>query len=418
MRISEINTVCFIGAGTMGCYNSLLAGIAGYDAVVYDISEEALGRVSQGQSMLGDYLTAIGTFDHEQVKQGMSRIRLEADLEKAVKGADLLSESVFETLDLKRQVHRRFDEICPPETILTTNTSSIMVSEIEDVVKRGDRFAAMHFHLGTPLVDVVAGPRTSSVIMDIIRRFVSSLDCVPFTPAKENRGYVFNNLIPGLNNAATALAVEYKENIEDIDRAWMVHENLGPFATMDLIGLNVYYDGAKDFIRNGGENKTARVVIDLLQPYIERGELGIKTGKGFYSYPDPAYGKPGFLTEVPPKNDIYRVLSNGVIIRAIQLAEEGIAHFADIDKIWMINMKSSSGPFGWLDRRGLDVFLSEIEAEERELLFPLLNRDVVRGFLEPYIEEGRTGKNSGKGFYSYPDPVFEETDFLLKPFKS
>ena len=103
MGISEIKKVLFVGAGTMGCYNSLLAGIAGYEAVVYDISQEALNRVASGQEQLGDFLTAMGIFDSESVLRGRKRVRLESDPKEAVKNADLLSESVFEKLELKRR---------------------------------------------------------------------------------------------------------------------------------------------------------------------------------------------------------------------------------------------------------------------------------------------------------------------------
>ncbi len=418
MRIDEIKKVCFVGAGTMGCYNSLLAGIAGYDAVVYDISKEALESVSSGQEQLGEFLTAMGTFDKEAVIKGRSRIRLETDPKEAANNADLLSESVFEKLELKRQIHHQFDELCPPGTILTTNTSTYMASEIEDVVSRGDRFAAMHFHLGTSLVDVVAGPRTSAMTMDIITRFVKSLECVPFASARENRGYVFNNLSTGLNCVAAGLVAEYNESVEDIDRAWVAHHGafIGPFAIMDLIGLNVYYDGVSDMLRHEGENRSFDLIIDLLQPYIDAGELGIKTGKGFYSYPDPSYGKVEFLTEAQPRPDIYRTLVDGIIIRAVQLAAGGIATVADIDKVWMINMNLGSGPFGWLDQKGLDVFLTEIASETRTVLFPRYDHDLVRKYLDPYLEKGQTGVNAGKGFYSYPNPAYEKADYLVNPF--
>jgi len=420
MGISEIKKVCFVGAGTMGCYNSLLAGIAGYDAVLYDISEEALKGDAHGQEQLGDFLTTRGIFDQQSIIKGRQQVRLEADPREAVKNADLFSESVFEKLDLKRQIHAQFDELCPPGTILTTNTSTYMASEIEDVVKRGDRFAAMHFHLGTRLVDVVAGPRTSAETMDTITRFVSSLTCVPFTAAKENRGYVFNNLSTGLNCAATGLVAEYHERFEDIDRAWVnLHDAfIGPFAIMDLIGLNVYYDGVRDMLRHDGDDRSFQLMIELLQPYVDRGDLGIKTGKGFYSYPDPAYGKAEFLTDAQPRQDIYTVLVNAIIIRAVQLAAMGIAEVVDIDKVWMINMTLNSGPFGWLDNKGIDVFLSEIESETREVLFSKYDRDLVRCYLEPYIKRGQTGRHSGTGFYTYPNPIYEAVEFLVNPFQT
>jgi len=263
-----------------------------------------LDGVASGQEQWGDFLTAMGIFDPKSVLRGRKRVRLESDPKEAVKNADLLSESVFEKLELKRQIHRQFDELCPPGTILTTNTSTYMVSEIEDVVRRGDRFAAMHFHLGTLLVDVVPGPRTSAETLDIITRFVSSMTCVPFTAAKENRGYVFNNLSMGLNCAATALVAEYQENFEDIDRSWVTFHN-------------------------------------------------------------------AFI-----------------------------------------------GPFGWLDQKGIDVFLEEIESETRDVSFSKYDRDLVRRYLDPYIKKGQTGTRSGKGFYTYPKPIYEAADFLVNPFQA
>ncbi len=419
MLVDEIKKICFAGAGTMGCYNSLLAGIAGYETVLYDISTAALDGASDGQRLLGDYLVAIGSFDEAQVTKGRNQIHLKTIAEDAVKDADLLSESVFEQLELKRQVHSQFDKLCPPRTIMTTNTSTFMVSTIEDAVKRGDRFAAMHFHLGSSLVDVVPGPRTSPTTLDVVKRFVKSLNCVPFVPAKENRGYVFNNLSTGLNLASAALVAGYNEPFEDIDRAWMKYHQapIGPFGILDLVGLNVAYDSVQDHLRFEGENSSFRLMINLLQPFIDRGELGIKTGKGFYTYPDAAYGRPEFLTAAQPKSEIYRVLVNGIIIRAIQLAEHGVANTIDIDKVWMINTKLDSGPFGWLDQKGFDTFLSEIESEKRNLLYADCDLDQVRRFLDPFVKIGNTGASVGQGFYAYPQPAYQEAAFLINPFQ-
>jgi enoyl-CoA hydratase/3-hydroxyacyl-CoA dehydrogenase len=187
---------------------------------------------------------------------------------------------------------------------------------------------------------------------------------------------------------------------------------------MDLVGIDVYYNAVLGSLKNHKETRSAQMMIDLLQPYMDRGELGMKTGKGFYAYPNPTYGRPGFLTEIKPREDIYKVLANGVIIRAVQLAEEGIADFADIDRIWMINLRLNSGPFAWLDKKGIDVFLTEIESEERDMLFPQYDRDQVRRFLDPFIKKSQTGICSGKGFYTYPEPAFEAADFLINPFQS
>ena len=98
----------------------------------------------------------------EDIPAAMARIAVVADLELATADADLVSESVFERLDIKRDVHRKLDKTCPAKTILTTNSSYLLLSEFEDVVQRGDRFAALHSYMASPLVDIVGGPRTSA----------------------------------------------------------------------------------------------------------------------------------------------------------------------------------------------------------------------------------------------------------------
>lgn len=418
MRIKQIDTVCFVGAGSMGCYNSLLAGMAGYDAVVYDISEEQRRDFAARQQALGGRLARLGVFDRARSEEGRKRVRLEPDIEAAVRDADLLSESVPERLDVKRQVHRQLDALCPAKTIQTTNTSSLLVSELEDAVARGDRFAAMHFHMASVLVDIVGGPRTAPETIDVLTRFVKSLDCVPFTKAKENRGYVYNSMVPGTLMPSIALVAAYNESIEDVDRAWMAcHDGeLGPFARMDGVGLKLQYDIFVNGMKRWGENRQTRLEADMLKPYVERGEYGFRTGKGFYSYPNPAYAAPGFLTDVEPRRDIDTVLVNGIILRALKLVIDGVTDFHVVDWVWMICRGARSGPFGWLDSKGIDIFLAELEAEQRDLLYVQYEPDSVKRLLEPFVEKGQTGERAGKGFYTYPNPAYKDPAFLTESF--
>ncbi|MBP1714514.1 MAG: 3-hydroxyacyl-CoA dehydrogenase (NAD-binding), partial [Deltaproteobacteria bacterium] len=194
MKIEEITTVCFVGAGTMGCYNSLLAGMAGYEALVWDVSAEALDQVPARLRELGARLVEADLFSQSEIDQGMARVSAVSEPKQAAAKADLLSESVFERLDLKRRVHKQFDDLCPPRTIMTTNTSGLPVSEIESAVARGDRFAALHFHLLSRLVDVMGGPRTAPETIDILKRYVRSLGGIPLQMKKEKPGYLFNSV--------------------------------------------------------------------------------------------------------------------------------------------------------------------------------------------------------------------------------
>jgi 3-hydroxyacyl-CoA dehydrogenase len=297
MPIDEIKKVCVLGAGTMGSRISLECAVRGYETTVYDVSGEALQRVTDRQKMMAQLIVASGVVSQSEVDAGLTRITLIQDPEEAADKADLISESVPEILDVKRKVHEQFDKLCPPQTIMTTNSSSLLVSEIEDAVQRGDRFAAMHFHgFGSSVVDIMRGPRTSEETVDVLRRFVLSLKEIPIILKKEKDGYVHNTMYIALLHSAASLVVGGYADIEDVDRSWMaVHRSMaGPFGMMDGVGLDVVMNVA-EAQANMGKGESWREMADFIRPYIERGELGVKTGKGFYTYPSPAFQQPDFL---------------------------------------------------------------------------------------------------------------------------
>lgn len=298
MPIDEIKKVCFVGAGTMGSANSLVCGMAGYEAVVYDLSQEALERVPLRQEMIAVRLVEERGFDKGVINAGMERVRTVSDPEEAVENADLLSESVPERVELKRKVHKQFDELCPQHTIMTTNTSSLPVSDIEDVVRRGDKFAAMHFHGPVTLVDIMKGPRTSSRTVDILKKYVRSTGQVALVLKKEKPGYLHNTMFIGLLKTGALLVADGFADKEDVDRSWMImHQSRsGPFGMMDGVGLDVVLDVLEEDYKRTGDTESKKIV-DFLRPHVERGELGIKAGKGFYTYPDAPWTKPEFLTD-------------------------------------------------------------------------------------------------------------------------
>jgi 3-hydroxyacyl-CoA dehydrogenase len=298
MPIDEVKKVCVIGAGTMGSRISLICAVHGYDTTVYDVSEEAIQRAPARHKEMAVRMIELGGRSQSEIDAGLTHLTFTTDPEKAAGNADLISESVFEQVELKRKVHAQFDQLCPPHTIFTTNTSSLLVSGIEDAVQRGDKFAAMHFHGGLgSLVDIMRGPRTSDETVEILKRFARSLGEVPMVMKREKGGYLYNTLLGGLLRAAWELVIGGYAEPQDVDRAYMlVTKNaIGPFGMMDAIGLNVIAD-AGSAMRPEVEEFAPEQRAEMLRPLIEKGELGIKTGKGFYTYPNPSYQQPGFLT--------------------------------------------------------------------------------------------------------------------------
>ena len=378
MTIEEIRTVCFVGAGTMGCANSLIAAVNGYDVTIYDVTKESLAKIPETQKAMAAYLVGSAYCSEEDIAAGFARIACVVDLATATADADLVSESVFEELSLKRKVHKQLDEICPAKTILTTNTSALLVSDIEDAVERGDRFAALHSHLGSPLVDIVGGPRTSAATIDVLERYVLSVKGVPLVLHKENPGYALNAMLGPVLTTAKLLVIDGVASIEDVDRAWMLHRkaSIGPFGLMDAFGLNLIYDSwhhrQSDVIRAALKPK----VLAFVTPYIERGELGQKTGKGFYSYPDPAYGEPGFLGGKPDVAVPHYAMTVALVGNAIVLAANDVLAPEEIDRAWMVGMSLDTGPFGILDDMGIDAFL-ELLGSDANVLPPEKTGQVV-----------------------------------------
>jgi len=358
--IEEIETICFVGAGTMGCINSLVAAISGYQVELYDISEETLKQVEQRYKEFGPFLVGAGYCTTAELMAGFQRISVGFDLEKAVANADLVSESIPENRELKREVHQKLDELCPAKTILTTNTSNLLVSEIEDAVSRGDRFAALHSYLASRLVDIVAGPRTSAETIDILSRYVESLKLVPMVLKKENPGYVMNSLLQSILMTANALVVEGVASVEDVDRAYMIHLKapMGPFGIMDMIGLDLINSAmsqVQDTVWMVEDMKEK--IAALFQARVERGEFGMKSGKGFYTYPAPAYQQADFLEETGNESEIYQALAAALVRRAVTIALADVADPEDIDRTWMVGTGIGIGPFGILERMGADEFL-------------------------------------------------------------
>ncbi len=144
-----IKKVCFIGAGTMGCFNSLLASAAGYECVIYDPCEESRKNRASNQLKLVDFLNYENFFKGVDVNATIKKIYDCSDLKLALDGVDLISESIPENLELKTKLLQKLEGLVNKKTIITTNTSGLSLETLSDQIKPKFQFAAMHFHLGS-----------------------------------------------------------------------------------------------------------------------------------------------------------------------------------------------------------------------------------------------------------------------------
>jgi 3-hydroxybutyryl-CoA dehydrogenase len=219
-------------------------------------------------------------------------------MQTGVAGADLVIEAVPERLETKREVFSRLDRVCPDHTILATNSSSIRVSRIEDATQRPDRVLNMHFYhrlWQRPMVELMRGTTTSDETIERARQFAYNIGLTPLLVRKESTGFLFNRVWRAIKKECLHLVDDGVASHKDVDRAWMISFGtlLGPFGMMDRVGLDVVRDIEMVYYRESGDESDAppRFLLDK----IEKGELGIKTGQGFYTYPNPAFQDPSWL---------------------------------------------------------------------------------------------------------------------------
>lgn len=357
MSTRPIQTVCFVGAGTMGCYNALVAALAGFEAVLFDSDETALAAVPQRQQEMAAMLVGAGFCTVEAVELANQKIRCCSDLAAATADAELVSESVFEHLEVKREIHRQLDAVCPPHTLLTTNSSALLASDIEDVVARGDRFAALHTHLGSPLVDIVPGPRTAPSTLERLEQYVRSLGGEPLLLRKEHPGYVLNAMLGPMLHASLALVAQGEVSFQELDRAWMAYADapMGPFGMIDLFGVNLLHDNWTHVAGQPHREQLRPGVLALLQPYVRRGALGMAAGEGFYHYPDPDYQRAGFAVPQDGDRERYCQLASIVIANALSLVANEVVSATEVDRAWRLGTHLDKVPSQMLPEVGEDA---------------------------------------------------------------
>lgn len=299
LKIDDLHTVLVVGAGTMGGQIALQCAMHGYEVNLYDISEEALKK---GLALIDGYTSDMvkgGALSQAQVKAVMGRIHPTTDPSKASK-ADLLSESVPEDPKLKGSVFAQFNVLCPERTIFTTNTSSMVPSMIAEATGRPDRFAALHFHSQvwvSNVVDIMPHPGTAPEVVDLLEAFARRIGQIPIRLEKESHAYVLNSMLNAVLRTATSLVARDVTSFQNVDRAWMgvMKMPVGPFGMIDGIGIETVWD-INRYWAVALRDPELQMIADFLKPFVDQGKLGVKTGEGFYSYPDPEYAKPNFVS--------------------------------------------------------------------------------------------------------------------------
>lgn len=294
LEIKDIRNVLVLGAGTLGLRVGLQCAVSGFDTTIYDISEEALVKAKGIHEGILKMLLRHNKLTMAQADEARERLTFTTNARAAAAAADFVNESVTENLELKREVWAQFGELCPEKTLFTSNTSYLLPSQIADATGRPERFCNYHFHdvFYANVVDVMPHAGTEAWINELLIELGPVLWQTPVFVKKENPGYVFNFMLMALIGAAGALKTGDVASIEDIDRSWMGNfkMEMGPFGILDTIGLDTAWH-----ITSSQSDKRSQAFAALLKTYMDAGKLGVKTGQGFYSYPNPRYKDDGFV---------------------------------------------------------------------------------------------------------------------------
>jgi len=299
VKVDDIRKILVVGTGTMGQKIALQCARFGYEVVAYDPISKSLENARVKIPVFAAELVAKQKMTPETSEAALSRIRYTSRLEDGA-DADLLSESVFEDPDLKAKVFAQFNEVCQPKTIFTTNTSTLLPSMYAEATGRPAQFAALHFLdvFVRNLVDIMPHPGTSPEIVELLAAFAKRIKQVPLVFKKEYPGYVSNAIFEAMNAKAIQIAlVEKVASVEDVDRAVMIHLQMpiGIFGMLDGIGLDTIWHVMQSNAKISGDAGAQQFADEFKRDYIDKGWLGIKSGRGFYTYPDPEFLRPEFL---------------------------------------------------------------------------------------------------------------------------
>ena len=293
-----IRKVGKIGVGVMGSNVAWACVVNGLETYLFDQSGDQLKKAME---KIKGWLFN-GKLSPEAAKAAWNRLHPCASLKEALSGVDLAFESVYEDLEVKKKVHAEIGRLAPPHVLMGTNASSLLCTPLAEASGRPDKFFNMNFtdpHT-EQLVELMWNPKTSEATQKAALRWARTLKMVPIVCKTELMGYSFNRVWRAIKKEVLYVTNLGASDPEDIDRAWILSFGtpMGPFGMMDQIGLDTiqkiemrYYEASGDV-----RDKPPKILNDL----VAAGHLGEKTGRGFYTYPNPAYTQPGWLRKEPP----------------------------------------------------------------------------------------------------------------------
>ncbi|MFD6348703.1 3-hydroxyacyl-CoA dehydrogenase family protein [Streptomyces roseolus] len=275
-----------IGAGLMGSGIAQVSAQAGWDVVLRDVTDAALTRGTDGIKASYEKFVAKGRLDAADAEAALGRITATTELD-AVADADIVVEAVFEKIEVKHEIFRSLDKIAKDGAVLASNTSAIPITKIAAVTERPEAVVGVHFFSPVPmmqLVELVRGYKTSDETLAAARSFAESVGKTCIVVNRDVAGFVTTRLISALVVEAAKLYESGVATAEDIDTACKLGfgHAMGPLATADLTGVDILVNATSNIYTESQDEKFAPP--ELMRRMVDAGDIGRKSGQGFYRY--------------------------------------------------------------------------------------------------------------------------------------
>ncbi len=289
MNVDDIKSVAVIGAGTIGQSTAAEFALGGYDVNLNSRSEDSLARGIDGIQGIFQTFIGLGLATQQQTDAAQSRIQTDVDLRSSVTEADVVYEAVYEDLELKQEIFRDLDTLCPQPTIFVSGTSTLSLSDLASATNRPNKVLLANYTnppFLVPATEVIRNKATSEETVTTFCDLLARIGKKPVVLQKEVPGFVANRLQMALLREALYLVQEGVVTAQDIDtilksgigRRWAV---AGVFEVFDLAGQDLILAACSYLMP---DLDTSTEPSPVLREKVERGELGVKTGRGFYGW--------------------------------------------------------------------------------------------------------------------------------------
>ncbi|ELZ78642.1 3-hydroxyacyl-CoA dehydrogenase [Haloferax larsenii JCM 13917] len=400
MKVDDINSITVLGAGNMGHGIAEVAALAGYDVVLRDIKDEFVQKGYDQIEWSLDKLAENDRISQDDADAALDRVTPVVDLEESVADADVVIEAVPEKMSIKKEVYTELEEYAPEHTIFATNTSSLSITDLSEVTERPEHFCGMHFFnppVRMDLVEVISGAHTDDETLDVIEDLAEEMGKTPVRVRKDSPGFIVNRILVPLMNEAAWIVHSGDATMAEVDSTtkYDIGLPMGSFELADYVGIDVGYhvlDYMHDVLGDAYEP------CPLLSEKVEDGDLGQKSGKGFYDYED------GEGAEVPHgegSEDVQKRLLALMANEVAGLVGNDVAPAGEIDRAVKLGGRFPDGPAKMADDAGIETLvetLDELHEETGEERYEA-------------VEYLRELAESGAGFY---DDGSDEADDSLQ----